>query len=999
MKLLKKIFAHILSPVALGLAISASTALIAQKNFYEIEQGDEETELAQRQHNPIYDRLKSLHDHSIDYRLQARGPRKGDKRVAVLAVDEESIKEIGRWPWPRSRISEVIERALGYGASVIGFDIVFSENQENTTQNVLYRLRDTATTKSPVLIPQIDEEILKSNHDKLLVDTVSKHKEQLIIGAFTPQLPIELEEKLFALNEKNLAPYESATFQEICQDTFFKSSYTMGMWDNSSSYVGGEDFYLNALPHPIREPFVEVLTKTLREINQNVIRTWLKRLSGGIKDYLPTMIADLDSAKQVKLLAYFFNEDLISIEEQGTEAVGYEVTREAAIEALNRFRLLIPHSDRIKVLAQMQEDQLVYCANWLSPADPHLRDYEKIWQTARNTHPQDMQNLDFNSFLASLKSPFLISKNIIHKTFDWTMNIPAISNVSANIGYFNAELDGDGTIRRTRLFTRFGTRSYMPSLALRTYATAFKLDALPIIRRMSEDPTTISPTGMFGVELAERTEGSEQPRTRKIPTTARGEIYINYAGKQKMFPHISVKELISDSEEMIISERTESPDGMWEIRPLTVNKRDFMKDKILIFGATAIAVFDLRLTPFEENYPGVETHANAVDNLIRQDYLLTDARESIYMPWILFGVGALLSFALGWLSATWSLVATAVSLFLIYYVDRHFYFENGIITAIIFPLLLVSSIFVALTFYRYVTEERKKKELRTTFAKYVSPQIVNEVLADPENLQLGGRKEHMTVFFSDVRGFTSISEKLDPQALSDLLNEYLTPMTEIVFANRGTLDKYMGDAVMAFFGAPIATATHAQDACRCALQSIEKVFELQRQFRQRGLPVIDIGIGLNTGEMSVGNMGSDIVRNYTVMGDAVNLGSRLEGLNKEYGTRIIMSEFTQAEIGDSFSFREIDWVRVKGKDKPVRIYELLGEQPSTELTRRMLECFTRGFQLYHERAWQAALQEFTQALDIQPNDPVSQLYVERCRGYLADPPHADWDGVYVMTKK
>jgi adenylate cyclase len=224
-------------------------------------------------------------------------------------------------------------------------------------------------------------------------------------------------------------------------------------------------------------------------------------------------------------------------------------------------------------------------------------------------------------------------------------------------------------------------------------------------------------------------------------------------------------------------------------------------------------------------------------------------------------------------------------------------------------------------------------------------------------------------------------------------------MTELVFANKGTLDKYMGDAVMAFFGAPISFPDHAKYACRCALASLRKLAELQKEFAAKNLPNIDIGIGINTGDMSVGNMGSDTVRSYTVMGDSVNLASRLEGINKEYGTRIIISEFTFADVKNDFTCREVDWVRVKGKMEPVRIFELISEGKADETKTKMLVEFQAGFELYHKKDFSAALAKFNHALEILPGDPVSEIYVERCQEYLNEPPVENWDGVYIMKTK
>jgi len=304
-----------------------------------------------------------------------------------------------------------------------------------------------------------------------------------------------------------------------------------------------------------------------------------------------------------------------------------------------------------------------------------------------------------------------------------------------------------------------------------------------------------------------------------------------------------------------------------------------------------------------------------------------------------------------------------------------------------------------LTFYKYWTEERKKRHLKATFSKYVSEDIVAEILKNPENEYLGGRKERLTIFFSDLRNFTSISEKLDPQSLNAFLNRYLTPMTEIIFANKGTLDKYIGDAIMAFFGAPVSNAEHPIVACRAALQSVMKLKEIQIEFAKEGLPFVDIGIGINTAEVSVGNMGSERIQSYTVIGDAVNMASRLEGLNKEYGTKILITEFTQKDLPENFVCREIDRVQVKGKKLPVAIFELLSEQPVDATTNAFLEAFKQGYTSYRARDFVAARSHFAEAKRLHPDDFASQLYIDRCEAFEQDPPPPDWNGVFVFTKK
>lgn len=581
---------------------------------------------------------------------------------------------------------------------------------------------------------------------------------------------------------------------------------------------------------------------------------------------------------------------------------------------------------------------------------------------------------------------------VIPEVLDWTLNIPKIYNNGINHGYFNTTLDGDGVIRRSQLLVRTGNK-YMPSIALLAYLAATDTTIQADIRTNPE----VHAKAVYKFTIND----SEGNAVFDIPTTYESHIMINYAGRGRTVPHASMADLLDEQKSTIlITQHKQDPEtGEWKDLEREVDKKTFFKDKILIWGATAVGVFDLRNTPFDENFPGVETHANVVDNLLRRDFLHRNVNEKHIMPVALAVLGIILTIMIAQFGALAGLLVSIFTAAAVLIADYKLLFLKGTVVSVGLPLLQTAFSYMALTFYKYLTEERSKKELRQTFSKYVSPQIVEEVLKDPKNLELGGRKEHVTVFFSDVRDFTTISEQLDPRALSDLLNSYLTPMTDLVFKNNGTLDKYMGDAIMAFFGAPVPMKDHAKWAARCALQHLAKLEELRAEYRKKGLPDIDIGIGLNTGEASVGNMGSQTVRNYTVMGDTVNLASRLEGINKTYGTRIIVSEFTYAEIKDAFTCREVDWVRVKGKNKPVKIYELVCEGAPEPNKAKALQLFQAGYELYHAQKFSEAIAQFESALAVTPNDETAKIYIERCQEYLADPPPSDWDGVYVMKTK
>ena len=275
------------------------------------------------------------------------------------------------------------------------------------------------------------------------------------------------------------------------------------------------------------------------------------------------------------------------------------------------------------------------------------------------------------------------------------------------------------------------------------------------------------------------------------------------------------------------------------------------------------------------------------------------------------------------LRAIFSVLLIGVLFFGYLMASQKLFVQKGIWLNAVYPLLTMVIVYTAVTLYRYIVEEREKRKIRGAFSFYVTPSVVNEMLKNPDKLKLGGDKKELSVLFSDIRGFTTLAEEMEPEALVNLLNEYLTEMTDIVFEFDGLLDKYIGDAVMAVWGAPLEQTDHPERACRTALKMLDRLTKMQQQWEAEGTPRLDIGIGVNTGPMVVGNMGSERRFDYTVMGDSVNLASRLEGINKEYGTQVVISEFTYERVKDDFFCRELDAVRVKGRAKPAKIYELV----------------------------------------------------------------------------
>ena len=431
-----------------------------------------------------------------------------------------------------------------------------------------------------------------------------------------------------------------------------------------------------------------------------------------------------------------------------------------------------------------------------------------------------------------------------------------------------------------------------------------------------------------------------------------------------------------------------------------------LKDKIVLIGVSAQAVNDLYFTSVSSKVrmPGVLIHANAIQTIIDQKFLrYLSLVEKLILLFVLC-IGAAFTFI--YTRIRWSLVVLGG--FMVFYtISAYLLFQIGIITDVIHPYLAVISVFVASYMYRYFTEFREKSVLKGAFSKYVSPEIVKSIAEHPENLKLGGQKRNITVLFTDIVGFTSISEKLKPESLVALLNEYFDAMEQVIKSEGGTLDKFEGDAIMAFFGAPLAQEDHAVRACRCAVKMQQSLVDLKAKWQEapplpggENRPDIDFRCGISTGKVIVGNIGASDRFNYTAIGDSVNLASRLESANKRYETRIMISESTMNETSKLFWVRELDKIKVVGKKKPTVIYELLGQKIETPKEAvHLLQAYNKGIELYHARKFAEGIDHFKEILKKYPNDGPSKKYLQRCEVLKDFPPADDWDGVFEMKTK
>lgn len=445
------------------------------------------------------------------------------------------------------------------------------------------------------------------------------------------------------------------------------------------------------------------------------------------------------------------------------------------------------------------------------------------------------------------------------------------------------------------------------------------------------------------------------------------------------------------------------------------NPEKLFKDKIVLIGPTATYFKDIQLTPMSKKdlMTGIEIHANALQTILDQKFLrnLTFAEKGILIIILAFTA----AFTFMFTKIRWSLLYL-VGVPAAYTAAAKPMFDNGIILDLVHPFLTVIVTFVAVYLYRYVTEFKEKLALQGAFSKYVNPGLLKQITEHPESLKLGGEKREITVMFTDIVHFTTISEKLKPESLVALLNEYFQAMSDVIMAEGGTVDKFEGDAIMAFFGAPVAQPDHALRATKAALKMRIKLNEVLEKWKEakpgsdgtpanllpggEPKPEIDFRCGLSSGEVIVGNIGSLNRFNYTVMGDIVNLGSRLEGANKKYSTHVMMSQKTHEIIKDQFETRELDIIQVMGKTEPIKVFELIapkGELPQNVLT--LLQQYTEAMELYHNRKFAEALAKFTDILKTFPEDGPSQLYRQRCEVLRDFPPKPDWNGVFEMGSK
>lgn len=545
--------------------------------------------------------------------------------------------------------------------------------------------------------------------------------------------------------------------------------------------------------------------------------------------------------------------------------------------------------------------------------------------------------------------------DVIFRAEEAICPIPVLSMAARRTGFITIAPDEDSVYRRVPLLFSWNKKFY-PSLAMAALMEATGIKSMVI---------KMSPLGVESIRLGKTV----------IPTDKRGRILINYRGPSRTFEYISAADILNK-----------------KLEP------GALRGKIAFIGTSAAGLKDIRPTPLDPGYPGVEAHCTIVDNVLSKQFLIIpDWAQGLEFMTMLF-IGLVTTFLLMWAKAAWLILPLLGLGYGMWFGSVEIYTEHRYYISPLYSYLNLALTFTLLTVIKFWREEHAKKFIHGAFAHYLAPSVISQIMDNPDALSLEGQEKDITIQFSDVRSFTSLSEKLTPTQVTDLLHDYLTPMTRIITDHQGTLDKFIGDAVMAFWNAPLDIENHQEKSLQAALAQLEKLDELNELFIGKFGFTIAVGIGIHSGPVRVGNMGSADLFDYTLIGDNVNLASRLEGLTKYYGQKLVVSQTIVDACGDAYTFRVLDSVRVKGKEEPVTIYTAytneIAQKRSIEL-----EKYNEAHELYLNMQFDKAISLFQQLKAMETEPLLYDLYIERCQHLQEEPPGEDWDGVFTHKTK
>jgi class 3 adenylate cyclase/CHASE2 domain-containing sensor protein len=962
----------------------------------------------------IFMRLKPVSDNS--------------RNILFLEQDDAAISEIGRTPWPREKFARMLSILSEFSPKAVIFDIEFIDRQEPVPENKSGQwiikdqdavLAEAIRRSGNVFLtfqgkkPPLAFNDISSAFDKISVrepaywkDMIRQYRmlaESLSLisireiesgyisetadkfgfsgrDRFSLAMRRSLGMLLITVQEENLQKKADAVNEILVRFMGYaiKRSYPgagqKAVNEITAGILNGEGYSSIAAKYPaLRGKFSAADYEKIAALFDHLYRTggiWGSGSTGN------TFISEVNRAREKSLSKWGFH-------------AMAELDR--IIDAIDS-AVSSGEKDKAKILTMWTKAESLLdrkkAAEMIEAAKTRMDDINRI--NMRQVFFSKIRGLDRVIETSSvIPAGGSIKSDEIENIFFIDTVTEPVCDYAKGFGFTNILYDIDGSVRSVRLLYRYdamdGRSVILPSLAFRPFIDFCGFGTGDIL--VKRDYIEVN---------NRRYRENGLPENIKIPLNDDGYMKVNWVNRDwpGLFSHLSIAELF----------RYDSLKGIDVLRRDRDNIRSFLKNRIagktIFVGLTAASSADIGIIPVSSHSPMVAVHANVFNNLQTGNFLIPAGNVLNFLIAVLLCFPAVLlirklkPLVLFSAGTGITILCFACSFILM--------LAAGIILK---PLFIGTSVFTcysAFTLMRYREIDSERRFIQGAFGQYLSPEVIRQIIDNPEKLLLGGEKRLMTAMFTDLQGFSSISEKLSPESLVSLLNEYLTEMCDIIAAHNGVVDKFEGDAIIAFWGAPVDDPDHARNACLCAIEMQKRLRDLRAKWKEEGrkefIYELKMRIGINTGEIVVGNMGSSQRMDYTIMGDSVNLAARLEGVNKFYGTYTLISEFTASYAGDAFKLRPLDRIRVVGKSEPVEVSELLDET-SAGINPAGLEAFRTGLELYRKKSFTKAKVSFKKALELMPGDGPSAVYIERCTDYLKNPPQVKWDGVYNLTAK
>ncbi len=966
MKSLKKIASN----VGMSLLVTVCIALLSTYAF-----GD----LVDWLENVSYYFRYSLKFSGNEKSISADPPEYG---IEIVDIDDMSMEKMGKyWSWDRSVQARMVDTLSGHFPAAIAFDVLFYDREDKKHQERLENIFSRVTGGNPQItgVSVHDQLMSAIDYDEQFARSIRKSG-RVFMGlcladesdyGFTSQIAHRMD---MAWHE-SLNPASALIFpRDITATIIDKKTIVDGIYPDlaqGARQIGhvnvidvGQDGVIKEIPLLYRFGNFDPVYLPLS------IRT-VATLFGTPNEEIKLKPEQyLDIGKPFKV---FKNR-------KGDLRYSYPDVTSAQIRAiLNSKDEIFALKDKEKLditsFLVMEKDQLGrICLVLRASSSPLPFELSE----ALLEKDEELLNLEVGSEL-TLPEDYTVSRG---SDYEWYVLMPDGIEIMLTeqelrtIALLKPEDLPMGSSERKLLFFDFWVKRQNGVL----------VSSLPVLRGATL--TELLETGWGGLQSMERDSRRDFGKTVQIPLRKGNRHLVTYFGKaSKPFPYNHFYDIVNN--------RIQSA----------------MEGKIFLVGSTSASLFDIKPVPHDKQFPAVEIHASLMNSL------LTDTFVKRLPPWmdlaVLLAVGLIIALMAFFLKPLWSGLFLAGFIFA-YLLACMVVFENFLWIEMVRPVITIILSFTAVMGFRYMTEEKDRKFLQSTFKQYLSPELIDIMYTQKQRPQLGGEEGIRTAYFTDIQGFSTFSEKLgSPTKLVELLNEYLSAMTDILLSHYGTLDKYEGDAIIAFFGAPVPMADHAIQACQTALDMQTALGELRKKWFSEGekwpqiVHNMRMRIGINTGAITTGNMGSAVRMNYTMMGDAVNLAARLESAAKQYGVYTMISHYTYNMIREQFSARQLDKIRVVGKSEPVVIYELLGRKGELDpALSSLMDIYSSALEHFYSRQWQKAEELLTRAHEMEPNRTVSPSGVtpslrllELTREYKINPPGPDWDGVRGLTSK